>query len=141
MTQFGWPHFFTRAMTNPCSSEPILVLTHYLCSRVSWSKDLGLRPFSLAATNLKKSSWLEMGHKSGCSFADPLCSHSYPTCFHSFIFSPHPALISVHLARVFTRLTVWDGSTAFSHQLCHGVHVVQNTVVPFCSPVVLCSTT
>ena len=83
---------------------------------------------------------MEMVHKSGCSFADPVCSHSYPTCFHSFIFSPHPALISVHLARVYTCLTVWDGSTAFSHQLCHGVHVVQNSVVPFCSPVMLCST-
>ena len=137
-------------------SDPIWLVT-FLHSgnektRLSWSNDLGLRPFSLAATNLKKISWLEMGEKYRCFFAHPLldCSstlfihfvHSQIPLASTHSYSAHIRLLSQCTSHVsYSRLTVWDGLSAFSHQLCHGVHnVVQNSVVPFCSPPMLCST-
>ena len=70
------------------------------------------------------------------------CSSTLLALASTHSYSPHIRLLSQCTSHVsYSRLTVWDGLSAFSHQLCHGVHnVVQNSVATFCSPPMLCST-
>ena len=57
---------------------------------------------------------------------------------HSY--SSHIRLLSHCTSHVsYSRLTVWDGSSAVSRQLCHGVHAVQYSSVLFVFAVQKCS--
>ena len=122
VTQFGWSHFFTVAMKKlDCLGQMIWGSGLFHWQQQTWKRSLG-------------SKW---ENKSGCF----LCSSTLLALAPTHSYSAHIRLLSQCTSHVsYSRLTVWDGLSAFSHQLCHGVHVVQNSVVPFCSPPILCST-